>query len=65
VPLGPRQPDIEQASLLVDVAAPDRQLALLDMREEDGLPLQSLRPVQREQVDAAAGALAEALVQSR
>src|SRR6185369_7666803 len=63
VPFGPCQPDVEQTPLLVDVAAPDRQLTLLDVGEEDGVPLQSLRPVEREQMDAVAGGLAEALVQ--
>src|SRR5436305_6599162 len=65
MPLRPGQPDVEQAPLLGDVAAPDWQLALLQSRQENRLPLEPLRPVERQQVDAAAGALAEALVQQR
>src|SRR5204863_3438013 len=63
MPLRPRQPDVEQAPLLGDLAAAHRQLALLDTRQEDGLPLEPLRPMQRQQVDAATGALPEALVE--
>src|SRR5438045_2441685 len=58
-----RQPDVEQAPLLRDVATPDWQLALLDARQEDGLPFEPLRTVERQQVDTAARARAEALVQ--
>src|SRR5262249_48965706 len=58
-----RQPDVEQPPLLRDVAASNRELAFLDTRQEDGLPFESLRPVERQQVDAAARTRAEALVQ--
>src|SRR5260221_11000001 len=46
------EPDVEEAPLLVDVAAPDRQLAVLQPRHEDGIPLEPLCPMQRQQVDA-------------
>src|SRR5262249_19265781 len=49
--------DVEQPPLLrnlgVELRLPDRQLLLLDAREEDGSELESLRAVQREQVPAA------------
>src|SRR5436190_13087356 len=63
MPLRPRRPDVEQAPLLGDLAAAHRELALLDTRQEDGLPLEPFRPMQRQQVYAAAGALPEALVE--
>src|SRR3954471_7654620 len=63
MPLRLRQADAEQTPFLRDVAAPDRQLALLDARQEDGLPLEPLRAVECQQVDTAARARAEALVQ--
>ena len=42
-----------------------RQLALLEPREEHRLELEPFRPVQRQEVDAAAGARPEALLQAR
>ena len=57
VALGTRQADIEEAALLRDLprppGLPDRQLLLLDPRNEDDLELETFRPVQREQVHAA------------
>ncbi len=47
---GPRQPDVEEPALLVDVATPDRQLALVEPRQEDRVPLQPFRAVQGQQV---------------
>src|SRR3954470_12824570 len=63
MPLRARQPDVEQTPFLRDVAAPHRQLALLDARQEDGLPLEPLRAVECQQVDTASRARTETLVQ--
>ena len=59
---GARQADVEQPPLLrerlvvVDRLA-DRQGALLEAREQHGVPLEPLRPVEREQVHAVGRAL--------
>src|SRR5258707_7377085 len=56
MPLRPREAHIEEPPLLGDLARllrlPDRELLLLEPRDEDGLELEPFRPVQREQVDA-------------
>src|SRR6266850_7642862 len=56
MPLRPREAHIEEPPLLGDLARllrlPDRQLLLLEPRNEDGLELEPFRPVQGEQVDA-------------
>src|SRR5204863_4835094 len=63
MPARARDADVQQPPLLVLVAAADRQLALLETRDEHSVELEPLRAVQRQQVDAAARARAEALVQ--
>ena len=46
------------ASVLVRLRLADRQRPLLELREEDGIPLEALRPVERQEVDAVGRALA-------
>src|SRR5206468_1495048 len=65
VAAGAGDADVEEAPFLVLVAPTNRQLALLDARDEDRVELEPLRAVQREQMDAAARTRAEALVQRR
>ena len=68
VPLRARHADVEQAPLvgeLVAARATRRQLALFEPRQEDRLELEPFRAVQRQQMDAAARARAEALLQAR
>ncbi len=56
---GPGDPDVEQAAFLLDLGRlarlADRQEALLEGRQEDGVPFEPLRPVIGEQLDAGAG----------
>src|SRR5512133_1430540 len=56
MPLRARHADVEEPTLLGDLVRflrlADRQLALLDPRDEDGLELEPLRAVQCQQVDA-------------
>src|SRR6185437_16935588 len=59
VPLRPRDADVQEPPLLVDVRAPVRQLALLEPWQKHRLELETLRTVQRQQVDAPAGGRAE------
>ena len=58
---GAGQADVEKAALLGDLLVvdglPDRQRSLLESRQQDGVPLEALGPVQREQVDAVGRAL--------
>jgi hypothetical protein len=53
-----RQADVEQPALLRNrgfgLRLARRQLARLDVRDEDGVELESLLPVQRQQMDSAA-----------
>ena len=54
---GPRDPDVQEPSLLVERGRiadglVDRQRALLEHRQEDDIPFEALGPVVREEVDA-------------
>ncbi len=65
---GPCNADVEQPPLLRDrlVVAERlfaRELALLDPGQEDGVPLEPLGAVQRQQVNASLGAVVEALAE--
>src|SRR5262249_59442570 len=65
---GPRDAAVEQPPLLGDLPGRAhgrlaRQLLLLDPRQEDGVELEPLRAVEREQVDASLGAVVEARLQ--
>ena len=55
----PGDPDVEQAALLVQLGRigrlADRQDPLLERRQEHGIPLEPLRPVVGQQLDARAG----------
>ena len=60
---GPRDPHVQEAALLgegrvVLLRLADRQDPLLQARQEHGVPLEALRPVVGQQVDAAGRALA-------
>src|SRR5215212_3744930 len=62
--------DVEQPALLrnrlvVAERLLARELALLDPRQEDGIPLETFGAVQRQQVDTALGAVVEPLAQPR
>src|SRR5262249_5381595 len=64
VPLRPRDAHVQQPPLLRERARYAerllaRQLLLLDARDEDGVELEPLRAVQRQQVDAARGPVVE------
>src|SRR5438132_8578021 len=64
----PRDAHVEQAALFADRRIVSecllaRELALLDPRQEDGVPLEALGAVQRQQVHAALGAVVEALAE--
>ena len=68
MPLRTGHADIEQAALLVQGARHTerllaRELALLDPGQEDRVPLEPLRTVQRQQVDPALGAVIETLAE--
>jgi hypothetical protein len=69
VPLGTREPDVEQSPLLGEGRLRLRELggklALLEARQEDGLEFEPLRAVVRQQVDASPGPRAEALLEVR
>src|SRR5512132_443260 len=65
---GPSDAYVEQPALLRDRVVVSkrlfaRELALLDPGQEDRVPLEPLRAVQRQQVDASLGAVVEALTE--
>src|SRR4051794_21750142 len=57
--------DVEEPAFLVLVAAADRELSLLEAWDEHGVELEPLRPVERQEMDAASGTCAEALAERR
>src|SRR5262249_43732188 len=63
VPARACDPDVKKPALLVEVAAAHRKLALLEPRQEDRVPLESLGAVERQELDTRRDARAEAALE--